>query len=578
VAGRMTVICTGCGLQADAGEQFCRGCGSFLEWTAAPSDSPASPPSVVPAPTRARPANGLQPAVSGPPVVAMLADRRVAVVPGTDVSAALEVHNRGRTVDQLTLEITGPAAAWSTVSPRRLNLLPGTSATATITCRPPRTPASTAGAHAAAVAVRSSEHSDEIVSEPFVVDVGEFTELDAELSPRVMRGVRDGTARVTLSNRGNVPFTVALSGDDPELAFAIQVSPRELRTDPGMVTTAAIAVTAHETLPPGQADRTRPFRILLGASDGTKRVLDGTFIQVAPPPPPAVVDEPGPVVMLSATTLRVMPGGQAEADASILNRGRRVVQLSLAIVGPAAAWLTVEPGRLNLPPNTWAKASIACRPPRAPTTRPGPYNVELVVRSRECAVAAATEAIAEAIVVEVGSFVELVSGLSPTVLTGPREASTRLNVVNSGNVAVEIALTAEDPAMALEFRISPATLHVGPGTVATATVAARPRGVWHPATSVTWPFRVVLAAGGLHQLVEGAFTHPAAPRGHRVLALIAFVILTFVVFVAGDLTGYLVEWPLGVKPPEVSVVAACVVWGGGLLLAFRRSRRIWRGY
>ena len=94
------------------------------------------------------------------PILATLARNAVRVEPGAQVSVALEMLNQGLTVDQLSLEMRGPAAAWATVDPVRLNLMPDRSAAASIVFHPPRTPDMLPGPYPVDVVIRSREHPE----------------------------------------------------------------------------------------------------------------------------------------------------------------------------------------------------------------------------------------------------------------------------------------------------------------------------------------------------------------------------------------------------------------------------------
>src|SRR5262249_2706260 len=65
------------------------------------------------------------------------------------------------------------------------------------------------------------------------VDVGAFTELEADLRPRTSRGRFGGSHRVVLTNKGNAPTSVQLSGSDDEQALRLRLSPRSLVVRPG---------------------------------------------------------------------------------------------------------------------------------------------------------------------------------------------------------------------------------------------------------------------------------------------------------------------------------------------------------
>ncbi|MFH1474366.1 MAG: hypothetical protein ABIG85_00725, partial [Chloroflexota bacterium] len=244
------VICTKCGQEADEGETFCGGCGAFLQWTGAPATPAEVPPPVMPAAASRRPVSS-KPGHAGPPVVSTPSAPSVRVEPGGQASITVEVRNRGRTVDQLRLEVLGPAAAWSTVEPPRLNLMPDTSAVATIAFRPPRTSAVPAGEYPVDVAIRSSQHPDGSVVERVTVEVAPFVAFETTLAPSVLRGAEATATLLNATNGGNVTVDLALGGDDPEKAVSFGINPPTLRVNPGATADALVVVKPREPLQSG---------------------------------------------------------------------------------------------------------------------------------------------------------------------------------------------------------------------------------------------------------------------------------------------------------------------------------------
>ena len=551
--GRQMIICLKCGQQADPGETFCPRCGAFLEWAGAPATPSEAAPLVTPTASTSRPASN-EPEFAGARVVATLSASSVQVEPGGQASLKVEVLNRGRTVDQLSLEVRGPAAGWASVDPARLNLMPDTSGVATVRFHPPRTSAVQAGGHQVDVAVTSREHPDASVVNSVVVEVMPFIALETSLAPSVLRGAAATATRLQVSNSGNVPVDLSLGGDDPEMAFEFRINTPTLRLDPGATADALVVVKPREPIQSGP-DRTRPFRVLATASDGSRRTLDGTFIQAAvPAPPPAEPQVIGPPVVatLGASSVRVEPGGQASVTVEVLNRGRTADRVSLEVRGPTEAWASVEPARLNVAPDTSAVATVSFSPPRTPAMRPGRYPVDVAVTSREHPDAS----VVSSVVVEVMPFVELETGLAPSVLRGGREATSKLQVSNRGNAPADLSFGGDDPEAAFQFRVSPSKLRLNPGAAGKATVVVKARRDNRSRTDMTRPFRVLASASdGSRHAADGMFIQPA-PRGRRrwpwAFALLG--LLGVIAFFVANLN------PPGPQPfPPASIVPAASV-------------------
>jgi hypothetical protein len=176
--------------------------------------------------------------------------------------------------------------------------MPDMSAVATGRFRPPRTSGVRAGEYPADVAVTSREHADASVVERAAVEVAPFIAFETGLAPSILRGAAATATLLHAANVGNAPLELALGGDDPEMALSFGINPPTLRLDPGATADALVVVKPRGPLQSGP-DRTRPFRVRVIASDGSRRALDGTFVQapVPPPPPPPVPALAGPPLM-----------------------------------------------------------------------------------------------------------------------------------------------------------------------------------------------------------------------------------------------------------------------------------------
>ncbi len=301
------IICTTCGTRNDEGQQFCRSCGSFLEWTGQPQHDPPEPkqgpgpttPRPSQEPPSPRPSSAATPHPDDEPRLGThLSAAQVAVEPGGTGTLLLDLHNRGSVVDQVTIELLGPVAAWSTVEPSSVNLLPDARAQVVITFSPPRSPEVPAGTTPFGMGVRSKEHPPDSVLKRGEVLVGPFRTVTSELGPTVLRGSGPLTTTLTISNGGNVPEDVVAAAEDPEDALGFEIAPRHLHLEPGSTAEASLVVTPLRPMPT-HATQTRPFLVTVTGPDGTTTRHDGTYVQpaAAPAPPPEPAPPPAPVVI-----------------------------------------------------------------------------------------------------------------------------------------------------------------------------------------------------------------------------------------------------------------------------------------
>jgi hypothetical protein len=157
----------------------------------------------------------------------------VVVTPGSEATTTLTVRNDSDIVEAYELEVVGEPAAWSTITPTRVSLYPGTAETVTVHLTPPRSSAVRAGEIPLGVRVLPVERPDSVVVPETTVVVEPFGQLAARLTPRRRRGWLGARYRVSVSNQGNAPTDVLLgtaqAGEDLKLA----VTPKQSHLEPG---------------------------------------------------------------------------------------------------------------------------------------------------------------------------------------------------------------------------------------------------------------------------------------------------------------------------------------------------------
>jgi hypothetical protein len=275
------IVCRNCGHQIEDGAAFCDTCNAFLEWSGeqvATADPGPVTPRALPTEHARHP--GPESAPSSEAVLTTLSSGVQTVEPGHQAAFTLEIRNPGSTVDRLTIEVLGVAAAWAEVDPPVLNLMPGTAGTATIRMLPPRTAAVRAGEVSFGIGIRSADHPAASVVERGVIRITPFSEFEVDLAPRVAAGRRGGSFAVRATNHGNVPISLALAGNDPENVLGFRFVPSTLFVEPGNTALASVAVAATSTFVVGAA-RARPFQVTATPGNEPRRTLEGTFRQAA---------------------------------------------------------------------------------------------------------------------------------------------------------------------------------------------------------------------------------------------------------------------------------------------------------
>ncbi len=141
-----------------------------------------------------------------------LPETRFTVEPGGSATIPLTLLNQGSVVDHFSVRVEGIPAAWATVTPQKVQLLPGEQAEVSILIQPPRHPKSRAGRYPLTLRVISQDAPSQQVSAQGTLTVGAFTQFESEMHPqRIKPGQR---ARVVVRNTGNVKSIYQLRWKD----------------------------------------------------------------------------------------------------------------------------------------------------------------------------------------------------------------------------------------------------------------------------------------------------------------------------------------------------------------------------
>lgn len=265
----MAVVCRRCGHANADGAQFCvrPGCGEFLDWQTQMASGP-----VVGGP-RAQPVYHTQKASAAITLTAT----DLVVAPGATVTTSANVLNGGSQVEEFTISVVGPAAAWAVVEPPTLHIYPGDRADATIRFAPPRHPSTVPGRAGFTITVMSTLHASLAASANGAIDVGAFRGVRATMVPQQSSGRGRTVHRVDLTNDGNVVEPVRVDATDPTGTIRFAVPPTEIPIAPGGAS-IDVAVT-----PPRHffgRPRQMPFQVTVAT--GESAMPGGPY---GPPPP-----------------------------------------------------------------------------------------------------------------------------------------------------------------------------------------------------------------------------------------------------------------------------------------------------
>jgi hypothetical protein len=218
------------------------------------------------------------------------------------------------------------------------------------------------------------------------------------------------------------------------------------------------------------------------------------------------------VVGLPAEARAVEAGAEAVVDVEVRNTGTIVDAFDVEVTGPDAAWITPDPAQLRLFPRSSGMVRLRLAPPRDPLVAAGAHEYSIRVTSATDPRVGAEERGQ----VDVAAFRELTARLVPTRAEAVTSTEHRLEVVNRGNVPVEVRFAPSDPDEALQFELRPPPPYrLGPGGTGVVQVVVTARRPLAEPQSRSWPFRVAVEASGAPAVaVDGVMVQepPPAPR------------------------------------------------------------------
>jgi len=177
------------------------------------------------------------------------------------------------------------------------------------------------------------------------------------------------------------------------------------------------------------------------------------------PPPVADTQNASAAVTLADVTLAVDPGDTATTTVTVYNGGSQVEQFAMTVLGPAAAWATVEPATLQVYPAGHAECTVRLAPPREVTTPAG--RVWFTVRASSTLhpglLAGANGTL------DVGAFREVGAVLVPQETSGRGRTEHRVDITNAGNVIEPVRLDASDATGKIHFGVPEGELVLPPG-------------------------------------------------------------------------------------------------------------------
>jgi outer membrane murein-binding lipoprotein Lpp len=257
--------------------------------------------------------------------------------------------------------------------------------------------------------------------------------------------------------------------------------------------------------------------------------------------------EPG--VTLVPPTDPVEPGGVGTALVRVRNTGAVVDEFRIELVGPVAAFASVEPAELRLFPGDHAEATVRFQPPRDASAPAGAQTFAV----RVTPVAEPASAVVEESVVTIGGFAAISADISPHNVDGASATHT-VTVRNAGNAATTVALSYADPDERTAGSLHPDDLQVAGGDEATATLKVVAKGGKRKAATRLGYQVHVRPAEGMPITLDASLTRAGKRRKTPILAAVLVLLVGLVAFVA--LRPKVESAAVEIKELQAQVVAA----------------------
>jgi hypothetical protein len=167
-----------------------------------------------------------QPVPTAPTLV--LADERLTVAPGDEISTTVTIRNRGRGGDDYSLELLGPAAQWGRVTPPVVALPSAGEVDVKVVFAPPLSPQVLQAEIPFAVGCRSQVDSTRSVVAEAVLSVAPVSDIRFEIRPKEVRSRWSSRHVIDVENRGNTTTELRPVIMDAEHHLSYAVSPSHL--------------------------------------------------------------------------------------------------------------------------------------------------------------------------------------------------------------------------------------------------------------------------------------------------------------------------------------------------------------
>lgn len=185
--------------------------------------------------------------------VVILASESLAVAPGEQTEIGVRVLNRGRRVESYRIDVVGDVAAFATVRPDTISVLPGREEQVQVTFSSPSGPSARPGSYRFGVrAVSAVDPTSSALAEA-MLELGGASGVRAWLGTSSTGGRWSGHADLHLENLGNKNVRLAVTAHDPTGDLRVNVAPDVVDLLPGVPTVVQVGVKTNRPFLSGTA-------------------------------------------------------------------------------------------------------------------------------------------------------------------------------------------------------------------------------------------------------------------------------------------------------------------------------------
>jgi hypothetical protein len=190
----------------------------------------------------------------------VMEETQLQVDPGSTVTTTMTLLNQGATVDHFEVSERGMPDSWVQL-PDTVRLMPGQQQEVSIVIQPPRSPKSRAGRYSLTFRVTSRNAPSQAVEVQAALMVTPFVQFNSSIQPQKIKANK--RIKVNIENRGNVPETFVVHGQDRADALAFDPTRTQVRVGGGEAAQTQVQIKPHRRRWFGRPE-TFPFTLEVG--------------------------------------------------------------------------------------------------------------------------------------------------------------------------------------------------------------------------------------------------------------------------------------------------------------------------